>query len=137
MYFESSKYFKEFENKKLEFSFGKFYLCDHFFISELNEGVHFDWGKIRLVMSKIIEFYGNDIKLGYISNRIHSYSIDPQSWEKVDKKYNIIVASTIIYYNNFTYKNASLEKLFSKKSIKRSINLDEAIYWINNLKELH
>ncbi len=137
MNFESSKYFNEFENKKLVFSFGIFFLCNHFIISELNEGVHFDWEKIKLVMSKIIEFYGNDVKLGYISNRIHSYSIDPQTWGKVDEKYNIIIGSTIIYYNNMTYKNASLEKLFSNKSLKRSINLDEAIYWIKNLKEFN
>ena len=50
---------------------------------------------------------------------------------------DVIVASAIVYYNDFTYKNASLEKLFSKKSIKRCINLDEAIQWMKNLKEFN
>jgi len=137
MRFEDSKYSKELEYKKLEFSFGIFYLCDLFFVAELNEGEHFEWEKINSVMSKVVEFYGNDIKLGYISNRINSYSVDPYSWKKVDKKYGVIIASAIIYYNDFTYKNATLEKQFSKKSIKRCINLDEAIYWIKNLKEFN
>jgi hypothetical protein len=137
MHFEDSKYCKELEHEKLEFPFGNFYLFEHFFISELNEGEHFDWEKVNLVMTKIIELYGKDVKLGYISNRIHSYSMDPYSWKKVDKKYGVIVASAIIYYNDFTYKNASLEKKFFQKSIKRCINLDEAIHWMQNLKEFN
>jgi hypothetical protein len=137
MRFEDSKYCKELQFEKLEFSFGNFYLCEHFFISELNEGVHFDWDKVNIVMSKIVDICGAKIKLGYISNRTHSYSMDPYSWKKVDKKYGIIVASAIIYYNDFTYKNATLEKQFSNKSIKRCINLDEAIHWMKNLKEFN
>lgn len=137
MRFEDSKYCKELEYKKLGFSFGNFYLCKYFFVAELNEGEHFDWEKIKLVMSKLIEFYGHGIQLGYISNRIHSYSVDPYSWQKVDKKYGIILASAIIYYNDFSYKNATLEKQFSNKSIKRCINLDEAIHWMKNLKEFN
>ena len=107
------------------------------FISELNDGVHFDWERVNLVMIKILAFYGEDIKLGYISNRTHSYSMDHSSWQKVDKKYGVIVASDIIYDNEFTYKDASLEKMFSKRSIKRCIKLDEAIHWMNTLKEFN
>lgn len=137
MRFEDSKYYKELDHKKIIFSFGNFYLCNNFFIAELSEGEDFDWKKIELVISKVIEFYGNDIKLGYISNRINSYSLDPHSWDKAHKKHGIVVASAIVCYTDFTYKNASLEKLFSKKSIKRCINLDEAIHWIKNLKEFN
>ncbi|WP_339916503.1 hypothetical protein [Yeosuana marina] len=135
MYFENSNYFKELEHKKLEFTFGNFYLCNHFFISEINEGVHFDWEKIKIVMPKIIDYYGDNSQLGYISNRVHSYSMDPYSWQKVDQKYGVIVAGAIVYYNDLMYKNATLEKLFSKKSLKRCINLDEAIYWMQTINE--
>ena len=34
-------------------------------------------------------FYGKNAKLGYISNRVNSYSMNPQAWDKVQKKYNI------------------------------------------------
>ncbi len=137
MHFENSNYFKEFKHKKIQFTFGNFYLCDHFFISELNEGVHFGWEEVKLLMLKVIEFYGKDAKLGYISNRVNCYSSDPHSWIKVDKKYGVIVAGAIVYYTDFTYKNATLEKFFSEKSIKRCINLGEAILWIKKLKEFN
>ena len=135
MRFEDSKYFSDLKPHKIEMPYGNFYLCDTFFVSELNEGVHFDWDKVDDMMSKIIGFYGPDRKLGYISNRIHSYSSDPYSWIKVDKKYRVIIASAIVFYNAFTYKSASLEKMFSKKSIKRCFNLDEAVLWMTTLKE--
>ena len=137
MRFEDSKYFNELDHKKLEFPFGNFYLCHNFFISELHEGVHFGWEEVKLLMDKVIDFYGNNSKLVYISNRVNSYSSDPNSWEKTYKKYGVIVASAIVYYNDFTYKSASLEKLMSEKSIKRCISLDEAILWVKTLKEFN
>lgn len=135
MKFEQSKFVK-LKHFKLEMPFGHFYFLETFFIAELNDGVHFGWEEVKLLMPKVIEFYGKDAKLGYISNRINCYSSDPHSWTKVDKKYGVIVAGAIVYYTDFTYKNASLEKLFSNKSIKRCINLDEAILWMKDLKEL-
>jgi len=88
-------------------------------------------------MEKIIKYYDFDTKLGYISNRINSYSIDPQTWGKVISKYDIFIASSIVAYTSFTFYNASLEKTFSKKSIKRCLSLKEAIEWTLNLKEFN
>jgi hypothetical protein len=137
MHFENSKYCKELRYTKVEFSFGNFFFCDRFFISEIHQGEHFDWQKVRQVAKEIFKHYGLNAKLGYISNRIYSYSSEPQSWDKIDKKYGIIVAGAIVYYNDFTYKNASLEKMFSERSIKRCMSLDEAILWMKNLKEFN
>lgn len=137
MRFEDSKYFKELKPKKLEFSFGNFYLCDRFFVSEIHEGKHFGWNQVKLVVTKILEFYGDDAKLVYISNRINSYSAEPQSWLKVDEKLNFIVAGALVIYNNFSFINASLEKHFSKKSIKRCSSLEEAVNWVNGLREFN
>tara|TARA_R110002050_G_scaffold243212_4_gene379726 strand:+ start:8982 stop:9395 length:414 start_codon:yes stop_codon:yes gene_type:complete len=137
MHFENSKYSKEFKHKKLEYPFGNFYLCEKFFISELNEGIHFNWDKIQIVMNDLIKHYNHDAMLGYISNRINSYSINPQSWKQTLEEYNIIIASSIVAYTSFTFYNASLEKTFSKKSIKRCLSLKEAIEWTLNLKEFN
>lgn len=137
MRFEESKYFISLNPYKLEMSFGNFYLCEKFFISELNEGIHFDWIKIEEVMSELIKFYGKDAKFGYIPNRINSYSVNPQYWDKVDKKYNMIVASAIVFYSTMTMMNATLEKHFFKKSMKRCQNLTEAIEWMINLDEFN
>ncbi len=137
MHFENSKYSKEFKYTKLEFPFGNFYLCEKFFISELKEGVHFNWEKIQIVMDKIVKHYEFGTSLAYISNRVNSYSFDPQTWKKTLDTYKIIVASSIVAYTSFTFYNASLEKVFSKRSIKRCLSLKEAIEWSLSLKEFN
>ena len=135
MKFEESE-FSNLMHYKIEMPFGNFYLLEKFFISEIHEGVHFDWEMIQATMVEVLEFYGNNARVGYISNRVHSYSMNPHTWGKVQNKYNLNVASAIVVYNNFTFMNASIEKQFSDLSIKRSLSLNEAVEWILNLKEL-
>ncbi|ALJ03935.1 hypothetical protein APS56_01670 [Pseudalgibacter alginicilyticus] len=130
MEFEKSKYSKILNYYKIEKPFGNFYLCEHFFIAELSEGIHFDWKMIENVSVDLIDYYGNKTSLGYISNRINSYSIDPHFWNKIDKKYGIFTNSAIVYYNEMMYMNATLEKQFSNINIKRCISLEEAINWV-------
>lgn len=86
-------------------------------------------------MTEVVEFYGTNIKVGYISNRVNSYCMNPQTWDIVQKKYNLIFAGAIVSYNSITFMNASIEKQFSKISIKRCLSLEEAIQWIKSLKE--
>lgn len=136
MKFEESEYFNSIKHYKLQMPFGNFYLCEKFFISELNEGIHFDWNMIELMMEELINFYGKEAKIGYIPNRVNSYSVNPNHWNKVDKEYNMIIAAAIVIYNNMTLMNATLEKRFFKKSLKRCDSLTQAITWMSNIKEL-
>tara|TARA_R110002049_G_C9129630_1_gene558928 strand:- start:277 stop:702 length:426 start_codon:yes stop_codon:yes gene_type:complete len=136
MKFSESTYFNPLRHHLLEMPFGTFYFCEKFFVSELNEGVHFDWCMIENVMDELIKYYGKDAKLGYIPNRINSYSVNPHYWDKADKIYNMIVASAIVSYSTITMMNATIEKHFFSKSIKRCTSLTEAVDWILNLKEL-
>jgi len=135
MTFENSKYFNLLKHSKVEFSFGNFYLFDKFIISEINEGVHFDWDKIQQVIAALIDYYGSNLKIGYISNRVNPYSIEPQLWIRFQRDYGFIVASAMVSYTELNYINTSIEKRFSEMSIKRCGSLDEAINWIKNLKE--
>ncbi|MBD0832813.1 hypothetical protein [Aestuariibaculum sediminum] len=135
MKFEHSTYYNPELHVKIEKPFGRFFFCDKFILSEIYEGIHFDWPMISCLLDDVVSFYGSYANIGYISNRIYSYSRDPHSWTEIDK-YNIIVASAIVSYNQMSYLNATLEKRFSKKSIKRCDTLDQAIEWIINLKEL-
>lgn len=137
MKFDKSPYFEKHNPKKLELPFGNYYLCKHYFVGELKEGVHFDWSKAKILIQEILKFYGENAKVAYIANRINAYSIDPQNWLKIEKEYDILVASAIVAYNNSTYINASLEKHFTQKSIKRCLSLSEAIQWVENLKEFN
>lgn len=135
MTFENSEYYKALKPFKLEMPFGNYYFCEFFLVSELHEGIHFDWKKAKKLINEIFKFYGENEKIGFISNRINAHSVDPQNWVKVQKEYNFMAASAIVVYNNLGYMNASLEKHFSKKSIKRCISIEEAIDWIINLDE--
>ncbi|WP_298553430.1 hypothetical protein [uncultured Algibacter sp.] len=49
----------------------------------------------------------------------------------------MIVASAIVIYNNSNYMNASIEKQFTNRSIKRCMSLKEAIGWMESLKEFN
>ena len=134
MRFESSPYKDQFSFVKKEFPFGVFYLCDSFYISEVHEGIHFDWDCAHQLADLLEEFYGKDAKVGWISNRLNSYSIDPQSCVKFHENYYFLYAGAIVSYNDVNYINATLEKRFSKIKIKRCHSLEQALDWITNFK---
>jgi hypothetical protein len=125
---EDSKYIKQ-EHERVELPFGIFYFFKDFLISELNQGIHFSWKKVKKVADLAAEFYGEDNKVVYISNRVNSYSIEPQSWLKFDKEYNFFKASAIIAYDMKGGLSVVLEKLFSQKRIQKFTDLDSAIDW--------
>ncbi|MCD2259326.1 hypothetical protein [Psychroserpens luteolus] len=135
MKFENSKYSKLLEYKKIEFPFGTIYTTKHFVVSELNEGIHVDYTIVSELISKFSEYIRKGIKIGYIANRINSYSFEPQLWLDFNNEYDFMVASAIVSYSDFSYLNSSLEKHFFQKSLKRCHSLDEAIEWMTNLDE--
>lgn len=136
MTFENSKYSKLLDYRKLNFHFGNIYITKQFLISELNEGIHVDYDMVNKLIGKFSEDISNDIKIGYIANRINSYSFEPQLWLDFNNDYDFLVASAVVTYSDFGYLNSSLEKHFFKKSLKRCQSLDEAIEWMMELDEL-
>lgn len=135
MKFEDSKYSKRLPYKKLEFSFGTVYATNRFIISELNEGIHVD----HEIAGELIEAFTEEIRsgaqVGYIANRMNSYSFDPQLWQDFNNDYNFLIATAIVSYNDFSYINSTIEKHFFKKSLKRCHSLEEAIEWMIQLDE--
>ncbi|GGW62072.1 hypothetical protein DFQ11_102449 [Winogradskyella epiphytica] len=135
MKFEDSKYSEEIPYVKKEFPFGNLYITKQFILSELNEGVHVD----HHIASELVSLYLKNLpsgrKVGYIANRLNSYSFDPQLWVEFNDEYDFLVACAIVSYSNFSYLSASLEKQFFSKSLKRCRSLEEAIEWMLNLKE--
>lgn len=137
MTFENSKYAKQLDYKKIELPFGNFYITKNFVISELSEGVHVDYTVAAEIVTQFSEAIIKDMKIGYIANRINSYSFDPQLWVDFNNEYDFLVASAIVSYSKFSYLNASIDKHFFKKSLKRCHSLEEAILWMNNLNEFN
>ncbi|WP_452226246.1 hypothetical protein [Lacinutrix cladophorae] len=136
MRFENSSLSKQYTYTKETLDFGVFYFFDSFIISEMNYGIHLCWKKIQQIIKLIQNHYGLDCKIGYISNKVNSYSYDPNLWGKFYKEYDFLIASVSVYYSDINYINATLEKQFSKKSIKRSDSIEEAVSWVLNLEEL-
>ena len=135
MRFEDSKYSKRFTYKKEVFSFGTIYVTEQFLLSEINEGVHVDYNIATELISRFNDHIMKGVKIGYIANRYNSYSFDPQLWVDFNNEYDTFVAAAIVTYSNFSYLNASLEKEFFNKSLKRCKSLDEAVEWILDLNE--
>ncbi|SDI61344.1 hypothetical protein [Winogradskyella thalassocola] len=135
MKFEDSKYSKLLTYKKEEFSFGTIYVTEYFLLSELNEGIHVDHHIASELISRFSDHIIKGTKTGYIANRYNSYSFDPQLWVDFNNDYDSFVASAIVTYSDFSYLNASLEKQFFSKSLKRCNSLEQAIEWMMNLKE--
>lgn len=136
MTFENSKYSKLLEYRKLELPYGNVFITKQFIISELNEGIHVDFAMVSKLIGKFSEDITNDIRIGYIANRMNSYSFEPQLWLDFNNDYDFLVASAVVNYNDFGYLNSTLEKHFFKKSLKRCHSLDEAIEWMLELEEL-
>lgn len=137
MKFEHSRYFDTLKTQKKTLPIGNFYFCEKFYLAEIHEGVHLNYEELVDLMEEIVNFYGKDKKLGFISNRINPYSLDPRLYSEIDEKYNIVEVSALVVYSDISFMNASIEKRFSKKKIKRCLMLEEAIEWILNRKELN
>ncbi len=133
---EDSKYIN-LKHKKEEFHFGKFYFFDKIIIGEVNEGVHFDTFKVIQVIDKIYNYYGQNFKAIYIANRVNSYSTNPHTWSKLQKRGdNFLIAAALISYNPTNYKVAAVEKKLSTTYLKRCVKLEEAINWAENIIKL-
>jgi len=137
MNFEYSKFQHKYTYVKKEFHLRNFYLCDNFYISEIFEEVNYSWEEVELLNDLLLEYYDPNIKIGWVSNRINSHFIEPQSWIKFHEKYDFYVASAIVSYNDITYLNATIEKQFSNINIKRCSNSGRALDWITSLKEFN
>jgi hypothetical protein len=135
MKFENCKYASELEYKKVTLSYGNFYITDNFIISELNEGIHVDHIMASEIITTFSDKITNVLRFGYIANRINSYSFDPQLWLDFNNDHDFLVATAIVSYNEINYMNATIEKQFFKKSLKRCYNLEDAIEWMQGLEE--
>lgn len=135
MKFENSELKNTLEHTKKSFDFGDLFFFEKFVLSELNYGIHLDWSKIEILIESVKLHYGPNFKIGYISNKVNSYSYEPNLWEKFYTEYDFIIASAMICYSEMGYINATIEKQFSSKSLKRCKSIDESVDWILNLEE--
>ena len=127
--FEASKFSRQIL-KKIELSYGKFYFLKNVIVSEIDEGVVFDFTKAKPVIEEAIKFYGRNARLGYVSNRINTYSVAPQDWNKFYNERYCIRAMALVAYTPMGQTNIMIEQLFIKNRVERFNSLEFAVHWI-------
>lgn len=131
---EDSKY-KQLYQKKLSFDFGNFYIFDHYVIGEIFEDAHYNWELAEKAIEAVYDFYGTrSIKVSYISNRVHSYSINAQDWLRFFQDRHHLDAFAIVAYDKLRIMNVVLEKIFFHSRIKKFHSLDDAVAWIKTIQ---
>jgi hypothetical protein len=112
---------------------GRFVFYKNISIAEVSEGTHVTFEKLSHMLQIAKGVYGNDNPFVYISNRIHSYSIDPLGYYEAIKLFPNIKAYAIVSENKQRRMLAVLEKLFIKKPIRVFDNLETAALWAEQI----
>ncbi|MFC4221627.1 hypothetical protein [Flagellimonas marina] len=121
-------YFKNIREIR-ECDFGVFYFFDGLVISEINEGVVFNWSMAKKIIGIAYDILGKDKPIAYISNRINNYSVVPTDWLKFYKNRHQLEFYSVVAYNKGGLSSIVLEKMFFKNNIRQFSDLESAIKW--------
>jgi len=132
MKIELTRYYKENSNFKLKLSFGTFYLFKKFYVAEINEGVHLNYNKLRVIFQEITNFYGNTAKIVCVANRVNSYSTEPVVFNILDDEFPILKAAAFVSYSTSNQRVATVEQIIIKNKVIKFTSLPEALFWATN-----
>ena len=113
-----------------QFSFGNLIFSDTHVIAEFNDGVDINLEIAQeLINTANKHFHGKT--WGYISNRFHSYSVNPAIYIDLLKFKEIIVCYAIVAYRNETISIAKTEKSIIGSDYDCEVfnDLNDAIHW--------
>lgn len=119
----------------LIYEFGSLKLYDNYVLVQIYEGI-----TVPIEASQILFDIAKNHYKGrpfvYISDRKHSYSVNPAAFTEASKIENLI-AFAIVTNIPFALKNTRVESRFTKK-IYMSFNIiSEAKLWANNIVKEH
>lgn len=111
--------------------FAKIKIINSLMIVEVNEGIHLSTNHHE-ELEEIAQLQFENNPFIYITNRVHSYSVDPAIYKLTSQISNLkgfaVVTKTIL-----AKKNAELEKLFLNKPFEIFSEIDEAISWAKSV----
>jgi hypothetical protein len=107
---------------------GTFEFYDNYFIGRIYDGV--DAGKKHIEeLNRLINAHYSGAPTIYISDRVHSYSLDPVATQNLIANSNIVYAAVVLY-SSPQKESFPLEKmLISNISLEQFNSLDSAIKW--------
>lgn len=115
------------------FEHGVYYFCEGFIISEVNEGVDYNWGIVKEVIEIATNYYGKEATICLISNRINQYSINPLGWHNFFNSGRKINGLAVVSYTENSMVSVVIEMLFFNSKLERFHNIYEAINWAREL----
>lgn len=120
--------------RKIEYDFGSLSVGDNFIIGEMNEGTRIGLDVVFEVIRVANENFKGQ-KWGYISNRVHSYSLQPLVHMQAEKFEKNMVAFAIVAPRPGAARYAEFEKNFAKVNYAFSwfMELDKAISWVESV----
>ncbi|RMB59536.1 hypothetical protein EAX61_08100 [Dokdonia sinensis] len=103
------------------------FIYDNFLVNQIYEGQDIQPHHNNLLKTIIQEHFASS-PLIYISNRLHSYSVNPLIYIEAGHITNL-VAMAMVIHDDEQRRMAMFEKTFFKKPFKIFENLTEAIVW--------
>ena len=115
--------------KQYDLEMGKVVFFKNYLIIEVAEGTSFDYEKAK-ELSKLTNRHFGNRPFGYISNRIHSYSLEPIDYTRIKEVFPNITAFAAVIYSKSQKTSVKIENMFYQEGIVSFNNLDKAIKWM-------
>ncbi len=96
-------------------------------IIEISEGVALSYENGHKIFNRLLSIIG-DKPWVYVSNRVNSYSLDPNDYRHLNQ-IPTLKGIGVIQYEKSIQTALDLEKMFIKKPFKTFNDLDSAIEW--------
>ncbi len=106
---------------------GVIYFYEHLVVAEFNEGISLSYHNAFSLLLKSIKYVGTR-PIVYISNRINSYSVQPNDYKYLEKVPNI-KGIAIVVKDPIGTSNAMLESKFVSKNFGVFSSIQEAQTW--------
>ncbi len=113
---------------------GAVHFYEHMVVTEMKEGIFLDFDRSAALFELGKQFFGDTVPFVYISNRMHSYSIDPTAHFKSVALFPNLKGYATVVYDEMNRRVAELEQAFIKgKKARIFTNLGEALRWSETL----
>ncbi len=114
---------------------GRLTLYPNMVVGEIKEGMHIAYENFNIASQIIAEEYKGTVPFIYISNRTHSYSMDPVAYKELLPLFPNLKGFAIVTESKRRRMMSNLERFFINKPMRVFSTLEEAIIWANKLLE--
>ncbi len=115
--------------KSYNLDMGKVLFYTNYLVIEIAEGVNFDFEKAQ-ELSVLTKLHFEGRPFGYISHRIHSYSLQPADYMRIKEVFPNIEVFAVVTYNKLQEASVKIESMFFTKGIMSFTKLEIAKAWV-------